>query len=44
MNTRFGKILGKLLVDQFANDVIGELTTNRERDTKQMYEIFNTKT
>ena len=43
-NTRFGKILGKFLVDLFANDVIRELTANKERDMKQMYKIFNTKT
>ena len=43
-NARFGKNLGKLHVDQFANDVICDLSTNKERDTKQMYKIFNTKT
>ena len=40
----FGIILGKLSGDQFANDVIRELATNNERDTKQMSRIFNTKT
>ena len=40
----FGINLGKLPGDQFANDVVRDLTTNKECDTKQMHRIFNTKT
>ena len=34
--------MGKLPCNQFANDVNRELTTNKERDTKQRNRIFNT--
>ena len=40
----FGIILSKLPGDQFENDVIRELTANKELDTKQIYRIFNTNT